>query len=153
MNFYAPLSGWFLWALVACCWLWLGTFGRARSMADELAKLLAEWREIEAKATKGPWLNGSLDAAGQATIRYENVELGTLWHHSVGSIEKEMFANADLITLSRNRFLELLDVVEAADQLMASDGRRGVYHAGRALEAGERLDAALSRLTAAKGGE
>jgi hypothetical protein len=38
-----------------------------------------------------------LDHAGQRVVRNEDIEICTCWHHSVGSIEREMEANAALI--------------------------------------------------------
>ncbi len=47
--------------------------------------------------TPGPWEVGEPDRNGQAIVRGKYIEICTCWHHSVGSIEKEMHANARLI--------------------------------------------------------
>lgn len=44
--------------------------------------------------TPGTWQVGADDRNGQAIIRNEHIEIATCWHHCVGSIEKEMRANA-----------------------------------------------------------
>jgi len=49
------------------------------------------------KHTPGPWSVDYLDHNGQRVVRAEHIEVCTCWHHSVGSIEKEMEANARLI--------------------------------------------------------
>lgn len=51
----------------------------------------------EIKHTPGPWEVGDLDPAGQRIVRQQHLEICTCWHHSVGSIEREMEANARLI--------------------------------------------------------
>ena len=62
------------------------------------------------KHTPGPWEVGCLDHAGQRIVRGEHIEICTCWHHSVGSIEKEMEANARLIAAAPDmlRALETL---------------------------------------------
>jgi hypothetical protein len=47
--------------------------------------------------TEGPWEVGDLDRNGQRIVRSRDIEICTCWHHSVGSIEKEMEQNAKLI--------------------------------------------------------
>lgn len=47
--------------------------------------------------TKGPWQVGEDDPNGQAIVMGPHHEIATCWHHCVGSIEKEMRANARLI--------------------------------------------------------
>ena len=47
--------------------------------------------------TPGPWEVAADDRNGQAVVRAEHNEVATCWHHCVGSIEKEMRANARLI--------------------------------------------------------
>lgn len=51
----------------------------------------------DSRHTPGPWEVGELDHNGQRIVRGEHIEICTCWHHSVGSIEKEMEANARLI--------------------------------------------------------
>ena len=49
------------------------------------------------KHTPGPWEVAYLDKNGQSVVKAEHIEVCTCWHHCVGSIEKEMHANARLI--------------------------------------------------------
>lgn len=49
---------------------------------------------MKAKHTPGPWRVGYLDCNGQSVVMGEHIEIATCWHHSVGSIEKEMHAKA-----------------------------------------------------------
>jgi hypothetical protein len=51
----------------------------------------------ETAHTPGPWEVAYLDHNGQRVVRSEHIEVCTCWHHSVGSIEKEMEVNARLI--------------------------------------------------------
>lgn len=64
----------------------------------------------EVKHTPGPWELGYLDHAGQRVVRQEHIEVCTCWHHSVGSIEREMEANARLIAAAPE-LLEALKLV------------------------------------------
>ena len=87
-------------------------------MVDE--KTIEELRALLAKATPGPWEVDYLDKNGQRVIRQEHIEIATFWHHCVGSIEKEMEANAALVVAMRNALPALLDLasrVERAEQL------------------------------------
>ena len=45
----------------------------------------------------GTWSVDYDDANGQAVVCSNGLEVATCWHHSVGSIEKEMRANSRLI--------------------------------------------------------
>ena len=81
-------------------------------MVDD--KSIEELRALLAKATPGPWEVDYLDKNGQRVIRQEHIEIATLWHHSVGSIEKEMEANAALIVAMRNALPALLDLATAS---------------------------------------
>ena len=81
-------------------------------MVDD--KSIEELRALLAKATPGPWEVDYLDKNGQRVIRQEHIEIATLWHHSVGSIEKEMEANAALIVAMRNALPDLLDLATAS---------------------------------------
>lgn len=47
--------------------------------------------------TPGPWEIGEDDRNGQSIVRGEHTEIATCWHHCVGSLEKQMRANAILI--------------------------------------------------------
>ena len=49
------------------------------------------------KHTPGPWEVAYQDKNGQSVVKGEHIEVATCWHHCVGSIEKEMHANARLI--------------------------------------------------------
>lgn len=60
--------------------------------------------------TPGPWEAAYLDQNGQRVVRGEDIEVCTCWHHCVGSIEKEMEANARLISAAP----ELLEALRAA---------------------------------------
>lgn len=51
----------------------------------------------EFKGTPGKWIVAYDDHNGQAVVSGEHTEVATCWHHSVGSIEKQMRANARLI--------------------------------------------------------
>ncbi|MCJ9707844.1 hypothetical protein LWS69_02210 [Bordetella hinzii] len=59
--------------------------------------------------TPGPWEVAYQDSNGQSVIKAEHIEVATCWHHCVGSIEKEMHANARLIAAAP----ELLDACMA----------------------------------------
>ena len=47
--------------------------------------------------TPGPWRVAYVDRNGQSVVMGEHIELATCWHHCIGSIEREMHANARLI--------------------------------------------------------
>jgi len=79
------------------------------------AKTVEELRGLLAKATPGPWEVDYLDKNGQRVIRQEHIEIATFWHHSVGSIEKEMEANAALIVAMRNALPALLASLASKD--------------------------------------
>jgi len=80
---------------------------------------IEELRGLLAKATPGPWEVDYLDKNGQRVIRQEHIEIATFWHHSVGSIEKEMEANAALVVAMRNALPALLDRLEKAEGELA----------------------------------
>lgn len=85
------------------------------------SEAIARLRELREKATSGRWEVGDLDRNGQRIVRNEHIELATLWHHSVGSIEKEMEANAAAIVAAMNSLESLLACAEAlamADELI-----------------------------------
>ena len=63
---------------------------------------------MSAQHTPGPWVVGNLDKNDQRLVRGEHFEIATCWHHCVGSIEKEMEANARLIAAAP----ELLEALE-----------------------------------------
>ena len=62
-------------------------------------------------ATPGPWEVAYLDHNGQRVVKGEHIEIATCWHHSVGSIEKEMEANAMLIAAAP----DMLAALKAAE--------------------------------------
>lgn len=47
--------------------------------------------------TPGPWKLYPDDENGQAVVGGQHTEIATCWHHCLGSIEKQMRANARLI--------------------------------------------------------
>jgi len=70
---------------------------------------------MKTKHTPGPWRVAYLDRNRQSVVMSEHIEIATCWHHSVGSIEKEMHANARLIAAAPD-LLEALNAVEGAYQ-------------------------------------
>lgn len=107
-------------------------------MVDE--KTIEELRALLAKATPGPWEVDYLDKNGQRVIRQEHIEIATFWHHSVGSIEKEMEANAALVVAMRNALPDLLDAAERAEKnlqhaaIMHAERDMAIESASRARE-------------------
>ena len=75
------------------------------------------------KWTPGDWASDYLDQNGQRVVSGQHIEICTCWHHSVGSIEKEMEANAHLIAAAP----ELAEAVRAAlaisDKYVGDEGR------------------------------
>ena len=106
------------------------------------------------KITPGPWEVAGLDRNGQAVVKSKHIEICTCWHHSVGSIEKEMFDNARLIAaapqlyaqasvlslLAHSPRFQHMTVAEALEELQ----RNGCgYDGGEALakcEGGRKID-------------
>ena len=78
----------------------------------ELTRLLME-------ATPGPWTTEYLDKNGQQVIKGEHTEIATFWHHCVGSLEKQMFANAALVCELRNAAPELTTACDERDRFRA----------------------------------
>jgi hypothetical protein len=66
--------------------------------------------------TPTPWNVGELDRNGQRIIRNNDLEIATLWHHSVVEIAEQMEANAEFICRAVNSHDQL---VEALDWSMA----------------------------------
>lgn len=60
------------------------------------------------KHTAGPWEVSYHDANGQRIVSNKHIEICTCWHHCVGSIEKEMEANAAFIVLACNNHDDLI---------------------------------------------
>ena len=59
------------------------------------------------KWTPGDWASDYLDQNGQRVVSGQHIEICTCWHHSVGSIEKEMEANAHLIAAAPDMYAAL----------------------------------------------
>ncbi len=74
--------------------------------------------------TKGPWRDAYDDDNGQAVIMGEHTEVATCWHHCVGSLEKQMRANARLIAAAPD-LLALL--IEAAEFIQPFNGVAELY--------------------------
>ena len=73
---------------------------------------------MTADHTPLPWELGDLDQNGQRIVRSEHIEICTCWHHSVGSIEQEMEANARLIVTAVNAHADLVAALrEIADPM------------------------------------
>lgn len=72
--------------------------------------------------TPGPWEVAEPDRNGQAIVRAAEYEVATCWHHCLGSIEKEMEANARLIAAAPELLValkECRDAVAAAMRVIA----------------------------------
>lgn len=69
----------------------------------------------EMKHTPGPWEVGDLDQNSQRIVRSEHIEICTCWHHCVGSIEKQMEANARLIAAAP----EMYEALKAAEEWLS----------------------------------
>lgn len=65
--------------------------------------------------TAGPWRVAYDDRNGQAVVSSEHTEIATCWHHSVGSIEKQMRHNAHLIAAAPDLLAALSNFVAEAD--------------------------------------
>lgn len=94
----------------------------------------SELRGLMAEATPGPWEVTYLDENDQQVISGAPHEVATFWHHCVGSIEKEMRANAALVVAVVNALPALLD---ERDRLIAEVEKLklGVKNALALLEA------------------
>lgn len=66
-----------------------------------------------------PWEVTYLDRNGQRVVRSEHIEICTCWHHSVGSIEREMEANAALIVRCVNSHAALVEALEECRATLA----------------------------------
>ncbi len=97
--------------------------------------------EAAKAATPGPWETQGLDKAGQAIVGNKYIELFTCWHHSVGSIEKEMRSNATFIALANPAtILELCALLEKAEDALKVVGDHLVPDYGPGHFAVQRLD-------------
>lgn len=104
--------------------------------------------------TPGPWRVAYDDHNGQAVVSSEHTEIATCWHHCVGSIEKQMRANARLIAAApellaiAEEFLCTLDCLERnGPDLTCADGE--FVAASTIHDRAEMLRAAIAK---AKGG-
>ena len=88
---------------------------------------------IETKFTKGHWFVDGDDAHGQAIVRSEHLEIATFWHHSVGSIEKEMRHNANLAAAAP-------ELYEALEEAANSSGFQYMFSETR-----DKINAALAK--------
>jgi hypothetical protein len=66
--------------------------------------------------TPGPWHVAYKDDNGQVVVKGEHIEIATCWHHCVGALEKEMYANADLIAAAPDLLKALKSLVEGLDR-------------------------------------
>jgi len=73
------------------------------------------------KWTPGPWASDYLDQNGQRVVSGQHIEICTCWHHSVGSIEKEMEANAHLISAAPDLYAELVSLMAAYAECNGED--------------------------------
>lgn len=72
--------------------------------------------------TPGPWDVGELDRNNQRIVSGRHFEVCTCWHHSVGSIEKEMEANARLIAAAPELAEALRLATQELNAIRARDG-------------------------------
>ena len=84
------------------------------------------------KHTPGPWEIDYIDGNGQIVIRGKDYEIATCWHHCVGSIEKEMYANANLMIAAPELFESLEELLkEAIDEHYESTDPDGLLKKAR----------------------
>lgn len=74
---------------------------------------MSEW-------TPRPWAVAYDDHNGQAVVSGEHTEVCTCWHHSVGSLEKQMRRNAHLIAAAP-------DLYEALRRLEKNGHRQATW--------------------------
>lgn len=80
------------------------------------------------KRTPGPWEVAYQDKNGQSVVKGEHIEVATCWHHCVGSIEKEMEANARLIAAAPDLLEALHAMLSYTAMLDPSQGFDGFDH-------------------------
>lgn len=68
---------------------------------DEAKRLADAADKVLEGVTEGDWIADYLDHNDQRVVKGPHIEVCTCWHHSVGSIEKEMEANARFIAYAR----------------------------------------------------
>ena len=76
---------------------------------------------MNAQHTLGQWSVDYLDLNSQRVVMGEHFEICTCWHHSVGSIEKEMEANARLISAAPDLLEALNAIIDGQMWSMSSD--------------------------------
>lgn len=80
------------------------------------------------KHTPGPWAVGAGNVNAEATVDAEHTQVCTCHHHCVGSIEKEMHANAALIAAAPDLLAALIGIADFAyemEQDWAADVQEG----------------------------
>lgn len=93
-------------------------------MTADVARRAAELLE---GVTEGPYREYPDDPNGQAVIGGAHTEIATFWHHCVGSIEKEMRANAAFVLWAFENVPALL-----AERAALVEAVMGVIEASRA---------------------
>lgn len=88
---------------------------------------------MSTKFAPGPWVLAYDDHNGQSVVSSECTEVCTCWHHSVGSLEKQMRANAHLIAAAP-------DLYEALAKIAADPSNVALY-----LDCGGRYALAKAR--------
>ena len=100
--------------------------------------------------TPTPWEVGDLDHNGQRIVRGEHIEICTCWHHCVGSIEREMEANATLIVKAVNSHDDLVAALRNAKWLCDNINEFGQCTDSEGFDAADMaIRAALAKLEAA----
>lgn len=84
---------------------------KSEELADELEALAKD-------AAPLPWSDTERDEDEQVVIKDEdNLELATLWHHCVRSLEMQIHANAALIVALRNNIPDILSSLRRVAEL------------------------------------
>jgi hypothetical protein len=105
------------------------------------------------KHTPGPWEVAYLDKNGQAVVKAEHIEIATCWHHCVGSIEKQMQANARLIAAAPELLEALQEAYGAPTDLTNAKCHVGITTVERCHRCSRELKAraAIAKATGEKG--
>jgi hypothetical protein len=77
---------------------------------------------VSAEFTPGPWVVAYHDSNGQAVVSGKHTEVCTCWHHSVGSIVKQMRANAHLIAAAPDLYSAATDALAGWRYIRAQHG-------------------------------
>ncbi len=96
---------------------------------------------MDVQHTPGPWHTVGLDKNAQRVVASQHIEIATCWHHCVGSIEREMEANARLIAAAP----EILEALTMIHRIMI---QRDMVEDER-----EVVDQAWAAINKAKGGQ